>query len=330
MINRRNPCKANSLIETPKDIFRRGFTLIELSIVLVIIGLIVGGILVGQDLIAAAAIRAQITQIERYNTAVNTFRGKYGYLPGDIPDPQASQFGFSARGQYAGEGDGDGIIMGLFANAPNSNAGGAQSMAGENAMFWEDLSTAKLIDQTFNTATSTAIQACLTDVTNTSKYYPQAKLGNNNFVFVVSDGYYPAGGPWVGSGVNYFNVSAPNLAISGQCSSGYGQIRFTGQTTFGISVNQAALIDTKIDDGLPQSGKVMAQTVIGWTLVWASSAPNGFSNGLHGIAGPAYTTMTPGTSTTCYDNGSGSGAMQYSTGQNNGAGLNCALSFKFQ
>ncbi len=74
------------------------FTLIELAIVLVIIGLIVGGVLVGQNLINAAAIRAQITQIEKYNTAANTFRGKYGYLPGDIPDPYTTQFGLVARG----------------------------------------------------------------------------------------------------------------------------------------------------------------------------------------------------------------------------------------
>src|SRR5579871_3923101 len=90
-----------------------GFTLIELSIVLVIIGLIVGGILTGRDLIDAAAQRAQIAQIEKYNTAVNTFRIKYGYLPGDIPDPYASNFGFQARGSVSGEGDGNGIIEGI-------------------------------------------------------------------------------------------------------------------------------------------------------------------------------------------------------------------------
>lgn len=42
-----------------------GFTLIELSIVLVIIGLIVGGVLVGRDLIKAAEVRAQVSQIEK-------------------------------------------------------------------------------------------------------------------------------------------------------------------------------------------------------------------------------------------------------------------------
>ena len=50
---------------------KSGFTLVELSIVLVIIGLIIGGVVVGRDLIDAATIRAQISQIEKYNTAVN-------------------------------------------------------------------------------------------------------------------------------------------------------------------------------------------------------------------------------------------------------------------
>src|ERR1700735_2969244 len=101
----------------PAPTAQRGFTLIELSIVLVIIGLIVGGVLVGQDLIRAADVRAQISQIEKYQTAVNTFRGKYGYLPGDIKDPDASSFGFQPRGPYAGEGDGNGILEGNENNA---------------------------------------------------------------------------------------------------------------------------------------------------------------------------------------------------------------------
>src|SRR5579863_4925333 len=103
---------------------KSGFTLIELSIVLVIIGLIVGGILTGRDLIDAASQRAQITQIERYQTAVHAFQAKYGgYLPGDIPDPAASGFGFMPRGTLDGQGDGNGLLAANCANTSGSSSG---------------------------------------------------------------------------------------------------------------------------------------------------------------------------------------------------------------
>ena len=82
-----------------------GFTLIELSIVLVIIGLIIGGILVGKDLIVAAANRAYISQLEKYNTATNAFKLKYGCLPGDCAI--ATKIGLQD------DGDGNGYVSGL-------------------------------------------------------------------------------------------------------------------------------------------------------------------------------------------------------------------------
>src|SRR5579884_171721 len=103
---------------------QRGFTLIEISIVLVIIGLIVGGVLVGQDLIRSAQVRATIAQIEKFNTAANTFKGKYGALPGDMAAATAAQLGFAARGPRAGEGDGNGVIEGLYdTNSAGTNCG---------------------------------------------------------------------------------------------------------------------------------------------------------------------------------------------------------------
>ncbi len=300
----------------------QGFTLIELSIVLVIIGLIVGGVLVGQNLIGAAAVRAQISQIEKYQTAVNTFRGKYGYLPGDIPDPYASQFGFQPRGTNPGQGNGDGVIAGFW-NPPSVTYGMCQS--GEPTAFWVDLSTANLIDGGFNTATPTSIGGSFgetitaTSTPSLNNYFPTAKLGQGNYVVVWSGGYTG------GDGTNYFSVT--QIQEIWPWSTGYRITSFAGgwnPQVWGITVSQAYLIDSKIDDGFPQSGNVMALVPYLTDSQWA-----GIATSQANIA--PYTTATPGSSTSCYDNGNAAGkAQQYSTEISSGANVNCALSFRFQ
>lgn len=68
---------------SPAAIRYAGFTMIELSIVLVIIGLLIGGVVVGRDLIEIAKARALMNQMQGYEAAYNTFRVKYNCLPGD-------------------------------------------------------------------------------------------------------------------------------------------------------------------------------------------------------------------------------------------------------
>lgn len=288
-----------------------GFTLIELSIVLVIIGLITGGILTGRDLIEAAAVRAQVAQLEKYHTATNTFRGKYGYLPGDIPDPAASRFGFKTRGIYAGEGDGNGILAGISTDGAGSDQGNKEG-AGELALFWVDLSTAGLIDGAFSTAVATALAGA--DVTGASigNYFPAAKIGLGNYVYAWSGGTGCC--PWVYTGINYFGVSATNNIAS---STNFGK----ATSTPGLSVQQAYNIDKKMDDGYPQSGSVMA--------IYLNVDPY-WTDGYNSMSHPASTAATAGSSTTCYDNGNVAGTQKYSMAQNGGSGVNCGLSFRFQ
>src|SRR5262249_9059877 len=89
-----------------------GFTLVELSIVLVIIGLITGGILVGRDLIHAAEIRSTVAQEEKLNVAAQTFRTKYNCLAGDCAD--AATFGFDVCPalSFGYSGNGNGVLDG--------------------------------------------------------------------------------------------------------------------------------------------------------------------------------------------------------------------------
>ena len=166
---------------------KEGFTLVELSIVLVVIGLLVTGILTAQQMIKSAEVQATITEVEQFQTAATTFRERTGYLPGDIPDPTASSFGFAARGTYAGEGDGNGTIEGNFSNTAGGNIG-TGACAGENLMFWKDLSAAKMIQGGFTVASPTNCGVDYNSVVyptgphSIGAVLPAAKLGYGNYV----------------------------------------------------------------------------------------------------------------------------------------------------
>jgi len=103
---------------------KNGFTLVELSIVLVIIGLLIGGILVGQSLIDSAKLQSFVRQMQQYDAALLTFYTKYKSIPGD-----------SRRGNIAVRGDGvatkDGILTDddLYNNSvQNLTASATESM----------------------------------------------------------------------------------------------------------------------------------------------------------------------------------------------------------
>jgi prepilin-type N-terminal cleavage/methylation domain-containing protein len=66
----------------------KGFTLVELAIVLVIIGIILAGIIKGQELITNAKIKRAFNAQKEIAAAVYTYYDRYGFYPGD--DPQAA------------------------------------------------------------------------------------------------------------------------------------------------------------------------------------------------------------------------------------------------
>jgi len=234
-----------------------GFTLIELSIVLVIIGLIVGGILVGQDMIAAARIRGTISQVDKFNAAVNTFRSKYGYLPGDIIPTAASAFGFLTRAGSAGHGDGNGLIQ---SEALNNNGLVWEGPSGEILLFWADLSAANLIEGNYKGqdcgGSGTCNSAGIGNTGNFLTYYsvgdilPPAKIGRANYFHVYSE-----------YGINYYELlggSNMNIQTDGNfynnASGSYYGSNFRAMTPL-----EAFSIDSKIDNGYPTTGTVISR-----------------------------------------------------------------------
>jgi prepilin-type N-terminal cleavage/methylation domain-containing protein len=214
-----------------KNTKQSGFTLVELAIVLVIIGLIVGGVLVGQDLIKAAEIRSAVTQIEKYNTAATAFRTKYDGFPGDLVSARATNFGFQARAGSDGLGDGDGIL--------ENGATGAdkQGLGGESLLFWRDLTFAQFISEGFSTAPGTVAAALANDAA-VAAMLPTLKLRDSADIHSTGIG-----------GRNYFYIAAITAAAV-----------TTGlpTETSALSPIEAENVDSKVDDGGTNTGIIRA------------------------------------------------------------------------
>lgn len=112
-----------------------GFTLIELSIVLVLIGLIIGGVLKGQELIRSTRLKMTIAQWDAVKAATTSFQDKYGALPGDYLE--ATTF----IPNVSGVGNGNGTIG---AGAISTYAAAALGSA-EARTFWEHLLRSNLL-----------------------------------------------------------------------------------------------------------------------------------------------------------------------------------------
>lgn len=217
---------------------QQGFTLIELSVVIVIIGLLVGGILVGRDLIKSAELRATIGQSDKYNTAVQTFKLKFNAVPGDIRQSEAFSFGlFTSSATPLGQGDGNGLVEG--------GATGSTLPVGEPIMFWRHLFEAGFVDGAFGMQGNSILQPTTGLVTGTvtaiSTSLPDTKLTPTNSFVVFS-----------ANGLNYFEI-LPIASITTVPS-------YTFSTT-GITPINAFNIDTKLDDGKPNAGAIIARGI---------------------------------------------------------------------
>jgi prepilin-type N-terminal cleavage/methylation domain-containing protein len=134
----------------------RGFTLIEIAIVLVIIGLLLGGVLKGQELITGARVRNLISQQDGIKAAFFGFQDRYRALPGDY---SAAGTNINCSGGCA-DGDGNGRI-----EAPNAGT------THEEILAWNHLTAAGFLNGNYVfTSGTTAPDAGNTPVNPYSVY----------------------------------------------------------------------------------------------------------------------------------------------------------------
>ena len=123
-------------IRTPAG--QAGFTLVEIAIVLVIIGLLLGGILKGQEMITQAKIKNVVNDFNGITAAVNSYQDRYRALPGD--DLNANPRWAAAPAQDTAQ-NGNGQIAGLYNNVLTAAATAAQ----ESNLFWWHLRLAGFV-----------------------------------------------------------------------------------------------------------------------------------------------------------------------------------------
>jgi prepilin-type N-terminal cleavage/methylation domain-containing protein len=220
------------------------FSLVELSIVLVILGLLVGGILAGQSLIRASELRSVIAEQSRWLTATQAFRDKYFALPGDMSNATSiwgkdSTYCSSHPGSVGTPGTCNG-------NGNGQLYGGGANSTGEMYQYWKQLVLAGLMEGTYTGIGGSAGEPVIG--TNS----PPAKLS-------------PAG--W---SATYFDNSDSGSASMWALNDG-NMFIFGGQNTGNwnstntLRTQELWNIDTKLDDGKPAAGKVISYGWFGCT-----------------------------------------------------------------
>ena len=223
---------------------KSGFTLIELSIVLVIIGLIIGGVLGGQELVRQGELQTILSDASKYKTAINAFRLKYNALPGDMADAtgywgkDAAQCnGQSGTAATPGtcNGNGDGFI----------DNGSAASTTAEIFRAWQQLSLAGILPGTY-----------------TGNAGPNSVYGNDYIYGTNSPASRIAGAGWGIAYADYATTPSTNVF----------QRDYRRWITVGadddvladapfLSSADALSLDKKADDGKPATGLIQATYV---------------------------------------------------------------------
>jgi prepilin-type N-terminal cleavage/methylation domain-containing protein len=160
-----------------------GFTLVEIAIVLVIIGLLLGGILKGQELINSAKVKNLANDFRVIPTYIYAYQDKFKALPGDDANVVAH---LGTLVPAATPGNGNGVIDGVMFDASGNPTG-------EALQFWQQVRAANLA-------------AGPTDPTDLTNYVPTNAVGGKISITSMATGQ-----PWITGMTGTYQVCSKGI-----------------------------------------------------------------------------------------------------------------------
>ena len=238
--------------KSSKNTPTQAFTLIELSIVIVIIGLLIGGILGGQSLIRSSELQSVLSDLSKIKSAVTQFKDQYGALPGDLADD--TDYWGSAGG--TGLSDDTNCTNNIpstqnTCNGPNAGNMGIDYVDGSSNhwpsgfMAWQHMSKAGLIVGKY---TGVGNGGTLISAPGINVYPSRIKNVGYTFTYL---------GTIVAINWGEYQGTYNNLMYLGTAGN-------LGAGNF-LTPTEAWNIDTKIDDGRPGLGAIYTWRATGCT-----------------------------------------------------------------
>lgn len=240
---------------------RAGFTLVELSIVLVIIGLLLGGVIIGKEMIRSAQLRSVITDVQGYLAASMMFQDKYQCLPGDCANATTFMSGVT-------NGNGNGQLDG----PAGANA------AGEIFGIWQHLTAARYIKGSFSGKAGPGLAWDAVIGVNV----PASKIPNTGYSWNYE-------GVINGNSVMYNGSYRHVIYLGTEAGLGLTAGMF-------LTPAEAYAIDVKMDDGNPATGNTVTLSMN--SNATTNALPNTCSTGANS-AGASAAYNISGTAVAC-------------------------------